>query len=180
MASIPFDTLDAADARSRALWTTILGREKREQDVTEYLYGRNVDEETGDVTLEIPQRDEYLDRLLRADQMTADEIAALVELYPDYATNTAYAVDSIVAYDGLLYRVVQAHTSQATWQPDRTPALYTPATPDNVIGIWKQPLGSFDSYNLGALVTYQGSVWRSTINANVWPPGTGALWEVVE
>ena len=178
MATIAFDTLAAADARSRELWTAVLGRAKYPQDVTEYAFSRTVLEDDTPVIV-VAERDAMLDGLIRADQMTADEIAALVELYPAYQVGAAYSVDDLLAYDGLLYRVVQAHTSQSDWRPDRTPALYTPATPEEVIGEWRQPLGSFDAYNLGALVTFGGQVWRSTIDANVWAPGVYG-WEMVE
>jgi hypothetical protein len=32
----------------------------------------------------------------------------------------AYAVGDVAAFDGVLYRVVQAHRSQADWTPDKT------------------------------------------------------------
>lgn len=177
MATIPFDTLDAANTRSRELWEAILGRPKHEQDVTRYLYGRTVevDEETGEPTgnvyMDIPQRDAYLDTLLRADQMAAEEIAEIVNLYPAWASGTAYSVGDLVAYDNRLYKVVQAHTSQATWQPPNVPALFVDTAPAGTIPEWVAPTGAHNAYNLGDLVTYQGQVWRSTIADNVWPPG---------
>lgn len=186
MATIPFATLQAADARSRELWEHILGGPKQPQNVTEFLFGRieEVDEETGEKTgnvyMDIPQRDAYLDRLLREDQMTADEIAALVNLYPAWASGTAYAVGDLCAYNGRLYRVIQAHRSQADWTPPQVPALFVDVAPANVIPAWVQPLGSHDSYQAGQQVTHNGKIWRSTINANVWEPGVVAgLWIVV-
>jgi hypothetical protein len=41
---------------------------------------------------------------------------------------------------------------------------------------WKQPVGSTDAYAKGAVVTYGGKTWTSTVAANVWAPGTGTLW----
>lgn len=179
MATIPFPTIEEADERSRALWNAILGREKRSQDVTEYLYGRNVDEETGDVTMEVAERDGYLDTLLREDQMTDAEIYALVELYPAWQTGTAYALGDIRAHLGTLYRCVQAHTSQIDWHPDAVPALWVEIAPPGVIPAWVQPAGAHDAYALGARVTHNGQVWESTVSANVWQPGVFG-WIVVE
>lgn len=171
MATIPFATLQAADTRSAEMWTAVLGRAKNPQDVTEYLYGRTVDPDTGDVAIEIPARDAYLDTLLRADKMTAAELAALVNLYPAWVTAHNYAIGDLCAYSSKLYKCVQAHRSQADWHPDIVPALFTAVAPFGVIPAWVQPIGGSDAYALGALVAFQGQVWRSTIAANVWQPG---------
>lgn len=174
MATIIHATLDEASQHSRELWVAILGRTKRDQDVTEYLYG------VANTSIVIPARDAHLDKLLREDEMTADEVAALVSLYPAWSgSSVAYAVDDIRSYSGTLYRVVQAHTSQANWQPSAVPALWTRCAPAGVIPAWVQPQGSHDAYALGAQVTHNGHVWQSLINANVWEPGgvgTSSLW----
>ena len=55
----------------------------------------------------------------------ADETALTgVELFPAWAVGRAYAVDDRVQHSGTLYKCVQAHTSQADWAPDKTPALW--------------------------------------------------------
>lgn len=48
-----------------------------------------------------------------------------VELFPMWAIGRAYAVGDRVQHGGILYKRVQAHTSQADWAPDAVPALYT-------------------------------------------------------
>ena len=35
---------------------------------------------------------------------------------------------------------------------------------------WVQPLGSSDAYNTGDIVSYDGKLYQSTIDANVWSP----------
>lgn len=47
-----------------------------------------------------------------------------VELFSAWQTGKAYAVDERIRYADKLYRVVQAHTSQSDWTPDKTPALF--------------------------------------------------------
>lgn len=104
-----------------------------------------------------------------------------IELFPAWAAGTAYAADTRIRYGGKLYRVVQAHTSQADWTPDATPALYTEVARPGEIPVWKQPTGAQDAYNTGDLVHYpdaDGPVYRSTVDANVWEPGVYG-WEVV-
>lgn len=173
MATIPFGTLEAATARSRELWTSILGRAKYAQDITEYAYS------VVDTAIEIAERDEHLDALLRQDQMTADEIAALVDLYPAWSSaSVAYVAGDIRSYGGTLYRIVQPHTSQPSWTPDATPALWEPCAPEGVIPAWVQPLGQHDAYQLGAQATHNGQTWQSTVANNVWEPGVYG-WSVV-
>lgn len=189
MPIIAFATQQDADNRSRELWTAVLGRAKHAEDVTEYLYPvtvRSDDPESVqalpdgvDVAIVVAERDEHLDTLLREDQMTADEVAALVELYEAWQPDMVYTAGDIRSHGGTLYRIVQPHVSQSDWSPDVVPALWVRCAPAGVIPAWVQPLGAHDSYALGALVTHNGSVWRSTIAANVWEPGVYG-WETVE
>ena len=105
--------------------------------------------------------------------MSDEQASKLTALFDGFdPDNRTYPVGAIVSYDGVLYRCVQAHTSQADWTPDRTPALWTPvrktagAAPDE----WAQPAGTQDAYAKGDRVTFQGAVWESVIDANVWSP----------
>lgn len=110
----------------------------------------------------------------RDDVPLEDVLAELLDAQrrPPWAALTSVAVGDVVAYGGNLYRCVQAHSTQADWAPDRTPALwvrfYEPSAGPQP---WVQPAGAHDAYQLGDRVTYGGSVWESTINANVWAPG---------
>ena len=47
------------------------------------------------------------------------------EFYPEWAVNVAYPVGHKVQYNGKLYKVIQAHTSQVTWEPINAPSLWT-------------------------------------------------------
>ena len=96
-----------------------------------------------------------------------------VELFQKWKVDTAYSADERVRYAGKLYRVVQAHTSQADWTPDATPALFTEVSPPGVIPIWKQPTGTQDAYNIGDRVHYpyaDSPIYESVIDGNVWSP----------
>jgi len=48
--------------------------------------------------------------------------------------------------------------------------LWRVAAPAGVIPEWVQPTGAHDAYNTGDRVTFEGSVYESTINDNVWSP----------
>lgn len=60
--------------------------------------------------------------------LAVDDSTALrmVAYYPDWTAGTAYAAGDRVVYNGDLYKVLQAHTSQETWLPGTgTESLYT-------------------------------------------------------
>lgn len=119
-------------------------------------------------------------KIERAAAAVTEDAAALdlIELFPAYKVGTAYAVGDRIRYGGKLYRVVQAHTSQADWAPDGTPALYTEVSVEEWPA-WNQPAGAHDAYPLGAKVTHNGKRWTSTADANVWEPGVYG-WEAAE
>lgn len=105
-----------------------------------------------------------------------------ITLFPVWAVGIAYKVDERISYEDKLYRVVQAHTSQADWTPDVTPALFTEVAPPGEIPVWKQPTGAQDAYMLGDKVWYpekNTTVYRSLIDNNVWSPEVSGLWEEV-
>lgn len=105
-----------------------------------------------------------------------------ITLFPGWVPDISLAVDDRLQYDGKLYRVIQAHTSQEGWEPPNVPALFTEIAKPGEIPVWKQPTGAQDAYNLDDLVYYpdkNGSIWRSTVDANVWQPGVYG-WELTE
>lgn len=92
-----------------------------------------------------------------------------VELFQQWVVGHAYAVDERLQYHGVLYRVVQAHTAQADWTPDMTPALFVVVSLDE----WPefvQPTGAHDAYNKGDKVTFEGKHYISLIDGNVFSP----------
>lgn len=121
-------------------------------------------------------------------QSLGDEAAMEVAtVFPAYKVGKAYKADEMITYgtngvgDPQLYRVVQAHTSQADWTPDATPALYTPIGL-NADGypVWSAPTGAHDAYNAGDIVDYNGALYKSLINGNTYSPDEyPAGWEVV-
>ena len=108
--------------------------------------------------------------LIRQDAISVEDMKELVALYPDFEVGKAYAIGDLVEYNNELYEVIQAHTSQADWTPDIVPALFKAKTAAGVIPEWVQPTGGHDAYNIGDKVLFNGTVYESTIDANVWSP----------
>ena len=86
----------------------------------------------------------------------------------------------ILRYGDDIYRVIQPHTTQDDWTPDKTPALFTKISLEEYPQ-WVQPTGAHDAYNKGDKVSDEGKHWISEIDGNVWKPGTvvGA-WSEIE
>lgn len=118
--------------------------------------------------------------IVKASASLADEDALQsIELFAPWADETAYAVDDRIRYDGILYRCVQAHTSQNDWTPDKTPALWTAVSLDEWPE-WVQPTGAQDAYAKGDKVSHNDKHWISEVDGNVWEPGIyGNLWSEV-
>lgn len=135
------------------------------------------------------QAAEQLRRALQmfAQTLTDDEAMEIATVYPNYEVGKTYTVNEMLIYgvndvgDPQLYRVVQAHTSQADWTPDATPALYTPiGLTEEGYPVWSQPSGAQDAYNTGDIVDYNGTLYKSLIDGNVWSPEAyPAGWEKV-
>lgn len=109
--------------------------------------------------------------------LSADKAIEVSTVYPVWSTGTAYAVGDIISYgtnsvgDPQLYKVVQAHTSQAEWTPNAVPALYDAfGLDESGYPLWAQPSGAHDAYNIGDIINYNGTLYQSTIDGNVWSP----------
>lgn len=108
-----------------------------------------------------------------ARSLTDSEALTGIELYPAWREGISYKEGERIRYEGTLYKVVQAHTSQVDWSPDSTPALYTEVAPAGVIPVWVQPSGAHDAYMIGDKVRYpdeHGPVYESVVNNNTWSP----------
>lgn len=102
------------------------------------------------------------------------------DLYPEWRTETAYAVGNRVLYGDTLYKCLQGHTSQDTWTPDTAVSLWAVVLiPDpEVIPEWAQP-ESTNQYMKGDKVKHNGKTWVSDVDGNVWEPGVYGWSEVV-
>ena len=114
---------------------------------------------------------------LNVDDQTA---LRMLEYYP--APDAAsYEAGDRIQYNGKLYKCLQAHTAQADWNPVDAPSLWAEVLAGQdgtAIGEWRQP-DSTNPYMRGDKVTHNGKTWISTIDNNVWEPGTVEYWKEV-
>ena len=107
----------------------------------------------------------------------SDEQALQVPLmFPKWQEGKEYVVGDRVLYLGVLYKVLQAHTSQAGWEPDIAPSLFAKnlivkdENGEQVdIPEFEQP-DSTNPYMIGDKVIFEGKVYQSLIDNNVWSP----------
>lgn len=116
-----------------------------------------------------------------AASLSDEDALTAIELYPKWAVGKEYKADERVRYNDKLYKVVQAHTSQADWTPDAVPALYTEIAKPHEIPVWRQPTGAQDAYAKGDRVHYPTAndpIYESTVDSNVWAPDVYG-WQII-
>jgi len=136
------------------------------------------------------QMAEQLRRALQmfAQSLSDEDAMEVATVFPKYEVGKAYKQGEMFTFgenevgDAQLYRVAQAHTSAAEWLPNENPALYTPIGL-NAEGhpVWSRPTGAHDAYNIGDIVDYNGTLYKSLINGNTYSPEEyPAGWEAVQ
>ena len=95
-----------------------------------------------------------------------------VELFPRWRSGKSYEVGDRIRHDDLLYKCVQAHTSQDGWTPDVATSLWARTSdPGEEWPEWIQPTGAHDAYAKDAKVSHSDKHWISDIDNNVYEPG---------
>lgn len=125
------------------------------------------------------QRLEQLRKVIQMFAASLDDERALevATIYDPWYPDKVYTIGEFLTYgqngvgDPQLYKVVQAHTSLANWTPDVTSALYVPiGLDDQGYPVWSQPTGAHDAYNIGDVVDYNGTLYESLIDGNIYSP----------
>lgn len=116
-----------------------------------------------------------------------DEQALEVQaLYPDWSVlpeGYKLEIGERVNYKNVLYKVLQAHQKQETWNPEDAPSLFTKVLNPNtdITPEWEQP-DSTNGYMTGDKITHNGITYESLVDNNVWEPGatgTETVWKVI-
>jgi hypothetical protein len=130
----------------------------------------------------ISEAREFRAQFVKLREMATDEMSLQVpNLYPTWRAEVEYTLNDRVLYEDVLYKVLQAHTSQIDWTPDVSHGLFAKVLIPNEIVIpeWEQP-ESTNPYMIGDKVTYEGKVYISIIDNNIWSPTTYGWEEVAE
>lgn len=120
-----------------------------------------------------------------AETFTDEQALKVPILYPLWDEGKVkYTVGKRVRFNDVLYTVLQEHTSQPAWSPDKATSLFAKVLVEdpNVIVEWEQP-DSTNGYMTCNKVTHNGVVYESLVDNNVWEPGTTGsetVWKAVE
>lgn len=104
-----------------------------------------------------------------------------INLFPDWVEGAPYPKGSIVKMNGMLYRCNfdNLGTAAATLSADDEP-LWNPIGDSTAEYLpWARPIGVKDAYMQDDMVSYDGSIWISEIDNNVYLPGTQG-WTLIE
>ena len=155
--------------------------------------GKNYREMTDDEQLRFAMLDEYeRTRPLTAEEVTAmlirqqintltvDDNTALrmLTFYPEWAADTDYTAGYKVQRSGRLWRCLQAHTSQAGWEPENAASLWTEVCESHA-GTLEDPIPYSGNMALesGKYYSQDGKVYRCTRDTG--NPVYNALSELV-
>lgn len=148
------------------------------------------DESIDDILIEtidnVESKEESLNKIgkLVANQVTDDAVAlSIQEFYDIWQPNTLYTVGRYITHNGILYKVLIEHTSLDGWTPDIAPSIFARVLIDptgETISEWIRP-DSTNAYMTGDKVRFEGIVYMSLIDNNVWSPTEyPAGWQIVE
>lgn len=115
-------------------------------------------------------------------EMTDEEAIERSILFPKWGIGKQYTINERIRYGGRIFKVLQNHTSQEDWTPSRAPSLFAEILTSETgePQEWQQP-SSTNPYLTGDKVIYNGQIYESLIDNNVWSPAdypTG--WKLIQ
>ena len=104
------------------------------------------------------------------DSLTDEQALQVPNVFPLWKVGVQYLVGERILFDGKLYKVLTQHKSQEDWQPDISPSLFAKVLVGSDQPLeWQQP-DSTNAYMKGDKVLFNGKVYASLIDNNVWSP----------
>ena len=106
-----------------------------------------------------------------ADNLTDEQAVQVPLIFEAWQVGVNYKVGKKLVYEEVLYKVLQDHTSQETWTPKDAPSLFARVLVDDGGAVldWVQP-DSTNPYMKGDRVKFEGKIYESLIDNNVWSP----------
>jgi RNA processing factor Prp31 len=166
---------------------------EREKETSEQI--QQVKVYTDEQEIEVKQRTEevahIVANIVQLDDLMEEQKESYLGLYPEWQTDKSYEINEVIRYESTLYKVVQAHTSQSDWLPSEVDSLYTELRNDTIvdedtgeeteiIDEFVQPEGAHDAYMTGDKVEFEGDIYESTIDNNVYSPSDYPQgWEMI-
>jgi len=133
----------------------------------------------GDTQAYVEQLNMLVAEVVQQQGYDDESAVAYTELFPSWSESGTYVVGDRVKHNGILYKCVSDHDSQAEWIPSDAPSLWAKVLtdPSGDILPWEQP-DSTNPYMKGDKVTHNGKTWVCDVDNNVWEPGVYGWSEV--
>lgn len=115
-------------------------------------------------------------------QLTTEEFDQLLTLAGEHADPIASLAPLEDRFDVILERLDALTARVAALESAGTEPGEDPEEPtEETYPEWVQPLGAHDAYKTGDRVTFEGEVYESLIDGNVWSPAAyPAGWQKIE
>ena len=107
-----------------------------------------------------------------ADALPDEVVARMAPYFAEWDEGADYSAGDRVSSGEAVWRCLQAHHAQLSWEPGAAPSLWArvlAGQDGSEPGPWEQP-DSANPYMRGDRVTFEGKVWESTVDNNVWSP----------
>ena len=131
--------------------------------------------EVGQAKQEVEKAQEKITSLELDKETLRAELDQLIATFEPWTVGESVVKGDIRRFENGLYEVIQDHTTQADWQPNVAASLWRVYTPNEtlqgteIIPDFVQPI-STNPYMTGDKVVFEGKVYESTIDNNVWSP----------
>ena len=132
-------------------------------------------QEVAQARQEVTKAQEKITSLQLDKETLQAELDQLIATFKPWTIGESVVKGDIRQYENGLYEVIQDHTTQADWQPSVAASLWRVYTPNEtlqgteIISDFVQPV-STNPYMTGDKVVFEGMVYESTIDNNVWSP----------
>lgn len=140
----------------------------------------------GRVYAEVQRRDTLANAPAEAEALAATYAAATGRKDGDpwtqpQGTHDAFRAEAIVTHGGKTWESLIPNN---VWEPGvsgwREKVANDPDTGEPGVPDFVQPTGGHDAYQIGDRVRFDGKVWESLIDANVWSPAAHAAgWKLI-
>ena len=145
----------------------------RTEEYTGQIYGVTMyrPERTPEAQAEVQQA-AVLVAQIQAQALTDEQAVQVKAIYPAWSPDGVhYPVDYKVLHNDILYKSMQAHTSQADWAPGVAPSLWAAVDSGEHAGTQEDPIPVPDTVETAGLEYERGKYYQEgdTVYHMIWP-----------
>lgn len=113
---------------------------------------------------------------IQAQELTDEQALTVKAIYPAWSgESVSYAADYKVLHEDVLYKCLQAHTSQAGWEPGVAPSLWAAVDAGTSAGTLEDPIPVPDTVTMAGMEYEKGKYYSE--NGTVYLMNRGGMAE---